>query len=174
MDFCSAAMKYIKNEFTLMKQASIREAAFTLIELLVVIAIIGIIAALSFASFTTSQRQARDTQRKSDLRQYEGALESYANSNSSLYPVLSSATSLTSPNNALCTLLGLANCPVDPNNTGAYQYTYQSDAAGTKYVLWTRLESSSNMWVACSTGKSGTIAYTLWTGLSSPGVCPNF
>jgi prepilin-type N-terminal cleavage/methylation domain-containing protein len=60
---------------------------FTLIELLVVISIIGILAALSLASFTTSQKQARDTERKSDLSQYRSSLESYANIKNGLFPV---------------------------------------------------------------------------------------
>jgi len=40
--------------------------AFTLIEMLVVISLIGILAALALASYAGTQKQARDTNRKSD------------------------------------------------------------------------------------------------------------
>ena len=42
--------------------------AFTLIEMLVVISLIGILAALALVSFGVSQKQARDSARKSDLK----------------------------------------------------------------------------------------------------------
>jgi prepilin-type N-terminal cleavage/methylation domain-containing protein len=42
---------------------------FTLIELLVVISLIGLLAALALVSYIGVQKQGRDTQRKSDLRQ---------------------------------------------------------------------------------------------------------
>ena len=44
---------------------------FTLIELLVSISIVGILATLVLVSFTGAQKQARDTTRKSDLKQYQ-------------------------------------------------------------------------------------------------------
>ena len=59
---------------------------FTLIEILVVISIIGVLASLALVSFAGTQKQARDTQRKNDLKQYQTSLENFANNNSSLYP----------------------------------------------------------------------------------------
>jgi len=59
---------------------------FTLIELLIVISIIGILAAMVTISFMNTQRQARDTQRKSDLSQYRNALEAFASKNNGLFP----------------------------------------------------------------------------------------
>ena len=50
---------------------------FTLIELLVVIAIIGGLSALLLPNFMNARERARDTQRKSDLRQMQKALELY-------------------------------------------------------------------------------------------------
>lgn len=147
--------------FTLMNRTS--ERAFTLIELLIVISIIGILAALSLASFTTSQKQTRDSQRKSDLSQYRSSLESYANTNNSLYPVAATAISASG---SLCTTLGLSNCPEDPKSAIS-TYKYCSDAAGTDYALWTTLETmSTNKWVVCSDGRSTTSTSTPSCGAS--------
>jgi len=135
---------------------------FTLIELLVVISIIGILAALSLVSFTGSQKQARDTQRKSDLKQYQTALEGYANKSNGFYPSRSNLT-ISSTSTTLCTDLGLTGCPVDPKDP-ALAYKYWSDgggtgsATGTLYVLWATLENTTGYWVVCSSGKVGSSA----------------
>jgi prepilin-type N-terminal cleavage/methylation domain-containing protein len=145
---------------------SLVNQAFTLIELLVVIAIIGILAAMATVSFTSAQKQARDTTRKSDLAQYRTALESFANKNNGLYPV-SHVGSIDSTNLAnLCSTLGITNCPDDPKaSSGYYKYRYISEAGNsvlyapesTKYVIWAKLENTTatTYWVVCSTGSSG-------------------
>lgn len=142
---------------------------FTLIELLVVISIIGILAALITASFVSSQRQAKDTQRKSDLSQYRTSLEQYANKGSGLYPVSASATAATG---TLCSALvtasiisSTANCPEDPSykstDSSPYlQYQYQTDSGGIKYAIWAKLENSSNYWVVCANGTSTSMSGT--------------
>jgi len=48
---------------------------FTLVELLVVISIISILAVIALGGFQSTQRKARDGQRKSDLKQITNALE---------------------------------------------------------------------------------------------------
>lgn len=140
-----------------------RIRAFTLIELLVVISIIGILAAMITFSFTSSQRQARDANRKSDLGQYRSALEAYANKNNGLYPTYTTRTDPSS--DAFCTLLGQGTtCPDDPKNNSEdeYFYSYISNGVGaspsaTDYVLWVKLEGiqTTTYWVTCSNGKSG-------------------
>ncbi len=50
---------------------------FTLIELLVVIAIIGMLSAMLVPNFMGARERARDTQRKSDLKQLQKAFEMY-------------------------------------------------------------------------------------------------
>jgi len=132
---------------------------FTLIELLVVISIIGILAAIALASFTTAQRQARDTERKSDIKQYQTTLETFANKNTT-YP------SRTTPTDAstLCATLGISGtCPTDPNKS--FLYYYFTNGSGnpsidaTNYVLWATLENQSgSYYIVCSSGKVGVAA----------------
>jgi prepilin-type N-terminal cleavage/methylation domain-containing protein len=52
---------------------------FTLIELLVTVSIMVILMTIAFASFGTAREQARDAQRKTDLRTVEAALALYKN-----------------------------------------------------------------------------------------------
>ena len=149
---------------------------FTLIELLVVIAIIGILAGISFFGIQGVFENSRDPQRKSDLKQYQTALESYANKNNGFYkgrPNTERASSI------LCGDLGLSNCPEDPNYdpiTGTPTYNFQTDGTAgvnnaTKYVIWAILEdpvSPTTFSVVCSNGAVGTISSRTISG----GVCP--
>lgn len=135
---------------------------FTLIEMLVVISVIGILASLAIVSFVGTQKSARDTQRRSDLKQYQNALEIFANKSDGLYPseIVVGGTDASS---TLCDDLVLETCSEDPRNAddGTFVYKYQSDGSGggvvdgTKYVLWSKLENSADYWVLCSNGKAG-------------------
>lgn len=55
------------------------KSGFTLIELLVVISIIGILTSLVMSNMNSARERARDTQRKSDLRNIQTALRLYYN-----------------------------------------------------------------------------------------------
>jgi len=135
---------------------------FTLIEMLVVISLIGILAALALVSFGGAQKQARDTTRKSDLKQYQTSVENYASKNNGLYPV-SGSTVISS--GAVCTALAIGTCPADPK-TPTMDYRYFGSA--TSYVIWSSLENKTGVyWVVCSSGKTGESA-------SAPGssTCP--
>jgi len=132
---------------------------FTLIEMLVVISLIGILAALILVSFAGSQKQARDTARKSDLKQYQTVLENFATKNDSLYP---SYTSTVLADDDLCEDLETGSCPYDPKNETPYLYRYISDGSGggglnaTEYSLWTAIEGKDDTyWIVCSNGKVG-------------------
>lgn len=146
---------------------------FTLVELLVVISIIGILATLLLVSFNGAQMQARDTTRKSDLKQYQTALEVYANRNDGLYPVYSAPEE---PTSTLCddvNLLGVGEaCPLDPRHeVDEIFYGYRSDAGGSTYVLSANLETGNmDFWILCSNGKAGESA-TRWDSGEADG-CP--
>ena len=152
---------------------------FTLVELLVVISIIGILAAIALVSFTSSQKQARDTVRKSDTKQYQLALENYANKYGGLYAqrpdgggVLAWTT--------LCADIALTGCPQDPrySKDTSFVYRYQSNGsisngtpAATSYVIWAKIENVTvtTYWIVCSNGKSG----VLTSGIPpTGGTCP--
>lgn len=130
---------------------------FTLIELLVTIALIGIVATgiLTLLNPGAHIKKANDARRKADLQQIRAALELFRSDNGS-YPVTNWVNSSAgeswipglNPNYA-------KSLPKDPKNTGGapysggYTYAYESVtdcgiAAGTSYILTTRLENTSD------------------------------
>ena len=142
---------------------------FTLLELLVVIAILGAMMGFVLLRLVGPERAARDSNRESDLKQYQTALEVYANRNSGVYPIRSSTVTAIS----LCgggQPLGAIPCKNDPQGTNPYQY--QSDSSGLRYVLWARLEkpTTPTYFVVCSNGTSCSTT----TGIPpSGGNCPS-
>lgn len=140
---------------------------FTLLELLIVMAVVSSLAGIVLVTYPAARKRARDAQRKSDLKQYQTALEAYANKNNDLYP------GAVDGNMAIqCGTLGLAVCQDDPIGTNPYRY--QSNAGGTQYVVWGQLEEvdavgSNQYFVLCSSGASGVMT----TGIPpSDGNCP--
>lgn len=150
-------------------------SGFTLLELIIVIVIIGIMAAFGISNYPGVQKTAQDTHRMSDLKQYHTSLETYANKNGGFY---TSRTSAVIASGALCTDLGLSQCPADPKTgqnicagTGLCNYYYISNgtngtASATSFVLFARLEKKVNdqyvFFVVCSNGSTGNTALT-WT-----------
>lgn len=156
-----------------MKRSALTHA-FTLVELLIVMAIIGILATVVLRSFIFPHKRVRDTNRESDIKQYQISLEDYANLHNGLYP---SRTDLAGADVAttLCTDLGETDCPNDP---AGGQYLYQSDGSGsgaadaTQYVMWASLEAdTTDFHVACSNGKTGLVVKTDWVDKTN-GDCP--
>ncbi|PIV00759.1 hypothetical protein COS55_03030 [Candidatus Shapirobacteria bacterium CG03_land_8_20_14_0_80_40_19] len=145
-------MLFVRNKF-IYKGEKMKKLTkgFTLIELLVVISIIGILASLALTSYGGAQKQARDTQRRSDLGQYRNGLEAYAASNNGLYPVHAAAYDTSGFCGGGVLSSYLSSCPPDPITTNTYYYI--SDAGGTKFILYANLETDY-YWYVCSTGKS--------------------
>ena len=151
---------------------------FSLIELLVVISIIGLLTTLAVSNFNQIRTRARDTQRKSDLKQYSTSLESFANLNNGLYPSYTTVADVTA-SGGLCTKLAVPNCPDDPliSADDTYQHykyialdgTGNGNPDATAYSLWADLESgTSDFWILCSNGKVGLGA----TQPSQSNICP--
>ncbi|RJR30417.1 type II secretion system protein [Candidatus Microgenomates bacterium] len=145
---------------------------FTLVELIIVMAVIGVLGSLVIIKLVGSEASARDTKRKSDLRQYQNALEVYANDNGGLYPLRASAVNPSS----LCGSgqpLGVLACAVDPHASSGTNYAYQTNNPGgtlaTQYVLWASLEKSDEYFIVCSDGQVGTIPIASFSG---SGNCP--
>lgn len=130
---------------------------FTILELLIVVAMIGAIMTLVTIRVIGPEKAARDTRRINDIKQYANALEVYAAKSGGSYPVATntvSAISLCGAGNPL----GEIPCIDDPHagSVPDYGYNYQSDAAGTDYVLWGKLEKVVGFYVSCSDGNTGT------------------
>ena len=125
----------------------VNNSGFTLLELLIAIAIIGVLAGFFITTFPAVQRRARDAERRSDIKQYQTAMEAFANRNNGNYPVVSGVIGTS----VLCDALGVPDCPNDAQNS----YNVISNA--TAYSLWAALEqppSPVTYFVVCSNGRS--------------------
>lgn len=123
--------------------------AFTLIELLVVIAIMSGLTALVLPNFMGARERARDTQRKSDLRQIQKALELYKlDQTSPSYIATASfpASSSCFSSAASCTgNVYIKKFPGDPQGTPSSNYYYLRDASDSlKYTLCACLENKAD------------------------------
>lgn len=143
------------------------QKAFTLIELLMVMGVLGVLAGIIVINIgPASQKKARDTIRRNDLKQYQTALELYANKNDGLYPVRTTAVKPATLCGAGRPLSNLSNCPNDPKDMASdcktiCRYQYRTDNQGTTYTLWAALERPSPtssgaafFFVVCSTGRT--------------------
>lgn len=126
-------------------------SGFTLIELLIVMGIMSVIVSFVVVTFPASQKKARDTQKKSDLRQYAITLEKYSNKTAGVYPLEPVAINLT----VLCEtkIFGEMTCPDNPDESDDYMYI--TNATGTEYAIWSELENESLDWAYCSGGLAG-------------------
>lgn len=149
-------------------------AGFTLIELLIVISIIGILAVMAMTGFSSARKGARDTTRKSDLKQYQVAVEAYY-SNNNAYPTQDghshTPSGIFADTGPIITEI-LPEIIEDPiadqakciSGTSVCLYSYYTDDTGTKYKLIARLETGG-YWIICSGGKSGKVDASIgWTG----------
>ena len=115
-----------------------KSPGFTLIELLLVIAIISILISIGLASFSRAQKQTRDRQRQSDLKNIAGALEQYYSDNNR-YPDV--ATLEDELDGTVGGKVYLKTIPRDPLNSGTYVYGYELCGSNTQvFVLSADLE----------------------------------
>jgi prepilin-type N-terminal cleavage/methylation domain-containing protein len=126
---------------------------FTLLELLIVMAVLGALASIVLVSYPASQKRARDAKRRSDVKQYQAAMEIYANKNGGVYSV----TAATNISGTYCSsTLALPACPDDPKTTQHYTVI----ATTTTYRIWTTLEQPTSpvtYFYVCSTGEAGEV-----------------
>lgn len=117
-----------------------RESGFTLIELIIVMVIIGILVLLLLPNLSSGPKRARDSQRKTDLRTVQGALEQYYADNSA-YPTGNYA--------GLSAVLAPDYTKTVPTAPNPGSYTYTPSPAGcttacTGYALTATLENTKD------------------------------
>ena len=119
-----------------------KQEGFTLLELLIVIVIIGILAVLIVPNLASGPQRARDSQRKSDLRNIKTALETYYNDKNGYPAAATVGADLTNGGTYLKAL------PADPKTKAAYTYTPAptscASGACTSYVLQATLENTKD------------------------------
>ncbi len=128
---------------------------FTLIEMLVVVSLIGVLTTLVAANLNSARERARDTQRKSDLRNLETALRLYYQdyqafpgngSGGEIYGCGSLGTSVCSPawggTWSAGTNTYMSKMPKDPLPDQSYKYTASVDKES--YTLDSCLENKSD------------------------------
>lgn len=121
-----------------------KSKGFTLIELLTVIAIIGILTAFLTVSYIAVRQRARDTQRKSDLKQMQSALELYK-ADTDAYPP-SSPSSPFNPCGGPFTynsIQYMSKVPCDSLNTTTPYYYFQPSGTIT-YVIVACAENTND------------------------------
>lgn len=118
-------------------------SGFTLIELMIAITIVAIVSSIGFVTYSTAQRNARDTRRKQDLRQIATALELYYQKNSNQFPAGSSMKDDQAAWSNLLSSQYINRMPKDPKGGGNYVYLYHSSDTSS-YFLCALLENTSD------------------------------
>jgi len=115
-----------------------KQKGFTLLELLIVIVIIGILIALVLPNLISGPARARDSKRKTDMRDIRNGLEQYYNDNSTYSADLTTLTTGSTPY--------VKSLPKDPKTGTDYPYT-PSPAGGptfSSYTLSATLENKND------------------------------
>lgn len=113
-------------------------------ELLVVISIIAILVTIGLTSFSTAQKKARDSKRKSDIKEVQNSLEQYYSVCGSQYPVPTDFYA----QGIVCSLPSLAimpTVPTDPRGTPPYYCPTPAatNCTSTGYQICASLESET-------------------------------
>ena len=126
---------------------------FTLIELLVTISIIGIILGIVSVSFSTAQKNTRDSRRKGDLAAIQKSIEQCYVLESEYPDTVVSGSAITCDSKTTMNAV-----PNDPKNSGSYVYIYSVSADNIDYCLCAELEKAGTG-NANSTGAAGVCSY---------------
>jgi len=114
-----------------------RKEGFTIVELLIVIVVIGILAGLVITTYNGIQQKARNTERTTDLKTFQGQLEAYYANNGS-YPGTDSlgGTSATNVTFIQASMKGMDKETLrDPKGTaGDYSLNNGTTVGGNKYT----------------------------------------
>ncbi|PIY72259.1 hypothetical protein COY87_01960 [Candidatus Roizmanbacteria bacterium CG_4_10_14_0_8_um_filter_33_9] len=115
-----------------------KQFGFTLLEMLVVLGIIGVIMTIITSSFSTAQKKARDTKRKTDINTIQKAVEQYYSVCGYKYPTPINTPDIGSvycedPSTVIMTL-----APKDPKTDDPYVYTAPDDGVSYSLCIPTR------------------------------------
>lgn len=115
---------------------------FTIVELLIVIVVIGILAGLVITTYNGIQQKARNTERTTDLKTFQGQLEAYY-ANKGYYPGSDSlgTTSGTAPSGSTA---GTGNLGFIASDMKGMDKETLRDPKGSDYSLNTSVPSSPN------------------------------
>lgn len=115
---------------------------FSIIELLVVISIIALISSFIFVQLQQARSRARDAERETEIKTLQNAFALFV-INNKVYPVYSGPlTGSDTASSALITGDAISQIPLDPFNSGKYQYVYNS-VDGSTYTIIYYLETDS-------------------------------
>lgn len=108
---------------------------FTLLELLIVISIIGILVTVATASYSSSQKKARNSRRMSDMKSVQNAAEQYYADNNAAYP----------PDTSFGDEYLPSGWPNDPKSSFTYEYTPSpaAPASATSYIACAQMEGAN-------------------------------
>jgi general secretion pathway protein G len=126
---------------------------FTLIEMLTVVAIIGILASITGVSLSGARKQARDSERVTEVGQISLAVELYYNA-CRQYPATLITTAGTGCPTGITLGSFLQSIPTDPNGSA---YTYAVSGTFDEFVVRATLEQANN---ALTNDLDGTIVGT--------------
>lgn len=134
----------VKMRYTVLMKSRSRMAGFSTLEFFVVLSIVILMSGLLMAVFHDPKKEARDTRRISDVKDFARALELYSSDNKS-YPAAAALTTITG-NDSITTLLtgsGALDKPVVDPLMPTYEYRYQTNMNASNYHIEFCLETSN-------------------------------
>lgn len=135
---------------------------FTLIELLIVIGIISVLLGMGTSYYSQAQKKARDTKKRSDLKQIQNALELYRQNTEGSPPIAYPTRSINGETGKLGTTCApdaaptgilpfIKEIPCDDNTLTPTPYYYGVDNTNLTFTLCACLEAGTAGDKDCST-----------------------